>query len=259
MADTSIRTLSKHRILGAFLLTAVLVAGCGGGGDDDSAGGTTVPSSAPPSTTPAPATTAVTVPTGPDPVLQAKAEAAILQPDDFPLGWTEQPQEEGLFIELLWQELTTCLGVYDPSQVKAKATSPTFLRGIATQARSTVTYTAPASADAIAAALEGPMFQECATPAFDADVERSKPDGSTHGPSAVAPIETLEIGQKTLSWRVNVTVFLSDLEVRINQNFLVVFEPGGVVIPLFFLNPGSPFPPELQQQLIDKVTSRAAL
>jgi hypothetical protein len=47
--------------------------------------------------------------------------------------------------------------------------------------------------------------------------------------------------------------------VRINQNFMVVFEPGGVVIPFFFLNPGAPFPPELQQTVVDKVVARAAL
>jgi hypothetical protein len=128
--------------------------------------------------------------------------------------------------------------------------------GLATQARSTVEYGSEPSATAAANALSGPKFQDCANQAFKADVERSKPEGSTAGSVQVAPRDFGQFGQKTLAWRINATVNLQDLQVPLFQDFLVIFN-GGTVIRLFFLNPGSEFPQNLERMLVEKVVSRA--
>ncbi|MDQ6616541.1 MAG: hypothetical protein M3083_17815 [Actinomycetota bacterium] len=148
----------------------------------------------------------------------------------------------------------TCLGVADAPQ--AIATSPTYLQGLATQARATVEYTTESSATAIAAALAGPKFQGCTTDAFTADAKHSAPQGGTPGPSVVTPLAAPQVGQKVSASRINVTMNLQALKVLIFQDFLVVFN-GRTVVRFFFLNPGGGFPPTLEQSLIQKVVSKA--
>jgi len=224
------------------LAAALLLAGCKSGAH----GGTTTLPTGP--TSSAPPTT--------DAAKAAKAQAAVLQKDDFPTGWTTQPPDQGLNIEMVWQELTGCVGVQNLRPPLAVATSPTWLQGLATQARATVEYTTEPSASAVATALGSSRFDKCATDAFAADVNRSKPEGSTAGSVQVAPRDYQQYGQKTLAWRINATVNLSDLQVPLFQDFVVIFN-GGTVIRLFFLNPGSEFPQNLERSLVEKVVSRA--
>lgn len=242
-----------HRRLIPFFVAAFLVAGCGGGGDDGAdAGGTVVPGPGAP-TTAAPAPTPTT-----ESPMAAKARAAVFQTGDFPPGFQPQPEEpgQGLNIEGLWGELTRCLGVENTAQRTGMASSPTFLRGLATQARVTVEYTSDASAQALAAALAGPRFQSCANDAFNADVKRSAPEGGVPGPVAVAPLAAPPVVTSKISaFRITVTINLDELKVPLFQDFLVAFEKGAVV-RMFFLNPGSEFPPDLRNTLVQKVLSR---
>ncbi len=252
--------MQPHRALALLLVSTLFLAGCGGddGGDEDA--GTT--------TTEAPDTTETTDSTAPssdgqtpdgestDPARAAQAEAAILRMDDLPEGWELQHPEEGLGLEATWQDLMTCLGVEVADQPLGIATSPTFLRGLATQVRSTVEYLPDAQAQAIAAALDSPQFQQCATDAFAADAARSAPEGGVPGPVEVSPLDFPELGEQTFAWRVNVTIDLEGLEVPIFQDLVVVFA-GEAVSRLMFLNPGSEFPPELQRTLVETVVDRA--
>lgn len=230
-------------------------AGCSGGTTTVTA--TTVPSpkgsiATTPATTAPPATV--------DPLLVAKAAAAVFQPADFPFSYKAQPDDpqNGLHLETIWQNLTRCLGVQDSAPPPAVATSPTFLQGLATQAMATVEYTTASSAAAIAAALAGPMFQTCATDTFAANAKASAPQGATPGPATVTPLTpapTVPAGQKLFAYRINVTQNLTDLQVKLFQDCLVVIN-GATVIRMLFLNPGSPFPPDLEQLLVQKVVSR---
>jgi len=217
--------------------------------------GTTVPPPSARSTT----TTASTTTAAPstDSVLAARASAAVLQTADFPPGFTPQPEDpqNGLQIETVWQDLTHCLGVDSTAAPGTLATSPTFQRGIATQARATVEYLSDSSAAAISAALAGPKFQGCMTSAFTTNAKRSAPQGATPGPSVVTPLNVPQVGQKMFASRINVTMNLTDLPIGIFQDFLFVFQ-GGALIRLWFLNPGSAFPPALEQTLIQKVVGR---
>jgi hypothetical protein len=241
-----------RRGLGILSVLAFVLVACGGDGDGGGDGG----GAAPATTTTAPAATpSSTGGGGSDPAKLAKAKAAVLQMSDFPPGWSTHDPQEGLNIEMVWEELTRCVGGQAPAPL-AKATSETYLMGLATQARSTVEYTTEAAAAASAAALAGPKFQGCAADAFKADVERSKPEGSTAGSVQVAPRDFPPLGQRTLAWRINATVNLDDLQVPLFQDFLVIFN-GGTVIRLFFLNPGSEFPQMLERTLVEKVVSRA--
>jgi len=190
--------------------------------------------------------------------MTAKAKAAILQQADFPAGFPAQPDDpvQGLHVERLWGDLLTCLGV-PKAQPAGIATSPTFLRGIATQGTSTVEYLAPDAIAARTGALANPKFQACSTQAFATDLDKSKPEGSTPGTVVVSRRDSPPIAGATInSWRINASVHLADLEVRLFQDFLVIFK-GNAVIRLFFLNPGSDFPPDLERSLVEKVVSRA--
>ena len=250
--------VQRHRALGFLLVSTLLLAGCGEGDDGTEDAGTTT-------TTAASDTTETTAPASgdeatdrqsTDPEKAAQAEAAILRMEDLPEGWGEHHPEEGLGLEATWQDLNSCLGVEGPEQPLGIATSPTFLRGLATQVRSTVEYMPEAQAQEIAAALAGPEFEQCATEAFEEDVARSAPEGGVPGPVEVSPLEVPELGEQTLAWRINVTINLEGLEVPIFQDLVVVFD-GEAVSRLMFLNPGSEFPPELQRTLIETVVDRA--
>lgn len=236
------RTEARRSAAVLFTVVAALAAaGCGGG-----------------AATTAPASTAPTAPPTTDPAAAARAGAAVLQPGDFPTGWKALLPEDGggLGIDAVWQDITKCLGLVTPPPAGA-ATSPTFVRGLATQARSTVEYGSEASAASVASALAGPKFQGCAGAAFTADVKRSAPEGGIPGPVAVAPLALPSIAPaKTTTFRITVTINLGDLQVPLFQDFLVAYK-GGAVIRMFFLNPGSEFPQDLERTLVDKVVGRA--
>lgn len=252
--------VQRHRSLAVLLVCTVFLAGCGG--DDDSAdeAGTT--------TTAATSTTETTEETEPssdaepterqstDPAKAEQAEAAVLRMEDFPEGWEEQDPEAGLDLEETWHDLTSCLGVDGTEQPLGIATSPTFLRDLATQARSTVEYLPEPQAQEIATALAGPQLQQCATDAFAADAARSAPEGGVPGPVEVTPLEFPQLGEETFAFRANVTINLEGLEVPVFQDLVVVFD-GEALSRIVFINPGSEFPPELQRTLVQTVVDRA--
>ncbi len=259
LKPASCRT-KQNRVVLALVASAVLIAGCGGSGTNK-ATGTTAPASpasttAPATTEPAPTTTAVATI---DPGLAAKAQAAVLQTGDFPAGWEAKPDEPntGLQIEPLWKDLTDCLNVDNAGPAPAKATSPTFSPSVAYSTRSTVEYTTESSAAAIADAFAGPNAQDCETKAYKADADRSHPAGATPGPTTVAPLDLPKLGDKMTSFRANVTMNLSELQIFLFNDFVVIVKPGGAVIRQWFLKAGAAFPPALQQTLLQAVVSRA--
>jgi hypothetical protein len=136
------------------------------------------------------------------------------------------------------------------------ATSPTFLQGLATQARATVEYTTPSSVAAIEAGLAGPKIQGCAVAAFTVDAKHSAPQGATPGPSTLSPLTVPPLGLREFPFRVNVTMDLQSLQVPIFQDFLVIFN-GDTLIRAFFLNPGSGFRQDLEQSLLRATVARA--
>ncbi len=219
----------------ALVVVGVMAAACGGGGASSGPGRP-----------------------GTDQALIAKAQAATLQPADFTPGFAAQPEEpgQGLSIERVWQELTACLGVKVKGAPAGVATSPTYLRGLATQGRSTVEYTTEPNAAALATALAGPKAQACFTRVFAADVDRSKPEGAKPGPVTVTTRQVPPAGDKIMAWRINASVNLDELVVPLFQDFLVIFNKG-TVIRMFFLNPGAEFPQDLERSLLDKVVARA--
>lgn len=237
--------MRHHRALAPVLATVLLLAGCGGGDAGEGATGTTT--SAPTSSAPAPVSA--------DPAKEAQAKAAVLQDADFPPGWQQQEPEEGLDLETTWRDLTACVGVEGAGETLAIATSPTFLRGLATQARSTVEYMPEPQAQSVAAALDGPKFQECATKAFAEDAGRNAPEGGKPGPVEVKPLEFAELGERTFAWRATFNLALGDMQVPIVQDLVAVFDEGAVS-RFMFLNPGSPFPEDLGRSLVETVVGR---
>lgn len=251
--------MKRQHAGGVLLLTAVFGAACGASEVKTGALPTTTTTTVAPTTTvttaPLPTTTTLL---STDPALAAKAKAAVLQPADFPTGFSPQPDEagSGLGLEQLWSDLLRCLGVTASAPPAGIAVSPTFMRGLATQSRTTVEYTTVAVATAVTTALNGPKADVCLTEAFGADVVRSKPEGSTAGPASVAKQAVPQAGQQSMGWRVRADVHLDDLVVPLYQDFEVVVDRG-TVIRAMFLNPGSEFPQDLEKSLVQKVVSRA--
>jgi hypothetical protein len=242
------------RPVAVLFFLALVAGGCSSGGSGaDQAGVSPVVSAATPETTPA------VTPTTSSAAMVAKAQAAVLQTTDFPPGFQPQADApgEGLDLERLWGELTGCLGLSNTAKGAAAATSPTFLRGLATQARATVEYAPDSTATALAGALGGQKFQSCAKEAFGADVKRSAPEGAVPGPVAVAALASPPpVGSKAFTYRINVTLDLEGLKVPLFQDFLVILDRGAV-IRMVFLNPGSEFPQDLERSLVEKVVARA--
>lgn len=247
----------------SLLVSTLLAAGCGGG--DGGGSTTTVPApevttTVPATTTAAPSTTAAAVTSSTAAAAAAnlgpKALAAIFQQADLPAGWKPvDPADPQLNLETVWTELTKCLAV-PATKPLGIATSPTYIRGLATQARSTVEYTTEAAATAFATALAAPKVQGCLTDAFNADVKRSAPEGGVPGPVAIASHNVGAVAPKTNAYRITAEISLSELKVPINQDFVVIFS-GGTIIRALFLNPGSEFPQDLEKSLLQKVVSRA--
>lgn len=236
--------MSIHRRLVVLSLSALLVAGCGGSGTKDAATTTTVTSKD------------LTNPASTNPSKTRAAKAAVLKQSDFPAGWKLQDPQDGLDVETMWRDLTRCLGVERKGRPLGLATSGTYLQNLATQTRSTVEYMPTSAIKAVSAALAGPKFNDCATKAFTADTIRNAPDGGTPGPVTVTPLTFAPLGQSTSASRANVTMTLGDLPVPINQDLIVVFN-GQAVTRMMFLNPGRPFPPDLQRSLVQQVVGRA--
>jgi hypothetical protein len=244
------------------LLLSIVVSACGGG-SSKTGSGTTLP---PPTVASTTTSTTVAAPPTTNAALVAKATAALFQPTDFPAAFKPQPDQGGtcpadpnincssLSLETIWHDILTCLAVADTPQ--AVATSATYLEGLATQARATVEYSTADSASAVEAAVTGPMFQPCVIKAFTADAKRSAPSGATPGAVTVAPLAAPQVGQKVSATRLNVTMNLSALPIKLYQDFVVVFN-GGTIVRMFFLNPGSGFPSTLEQSLLQKVVTAA--
>jgi hypothetical protein len=245
--------VGRFRRIGAgFVAFAFLAVGCSGGGTTTTSSGPTTTSTTPPATTvtSGPATTA-------DPAIVAKAMTAVLQTGDFPYGYQAQPPDPNgnLQVDVLWGDMTHCLGLPGPLAGHV-AYSPTYKLGLATQAVSAVEYTTSSATAAIAAAVGGSAFMGCATAAFNANAKRVAPQGATPGPAALSPLNVAPVGDKMFAFRVNITQNLSDLQVPIFQDFYVIIN-GVTVSRLWFLQPGSPFPPDLEQSLVQKVVTRA--
>jgi hypothetical protein len=245
--DAKVVDMRGFRGVALLSVLALMGGGCTGGGSGTEKAEVS-PIAAPGD--PAPPTT--------EAPMVVKAKAAVLQTSDFPPGFQPQPDEpgEGLSLETLWADLTRCLGVDSTAKSGGAATSPTFLRGLATQARATVEYAPEPTATAIAAALGGQKYQGCAKETFGADVKRSAPQGAVPGPVAIAPLAAPSVAARTFTSRVTVTLDLEGLKVPLFQDFLVIFDRGAV-IRMLFLNPGSEFPQDLERSLVEKVVARA--
>lgn len=249
----------KTRLLVACSGVAVLLAGCGGDADTSTAASTTMgdmPNMPNMTTTSAPAAGGTATTAAQDTAKTASAKAAVVQLTDLPAGFKEQLPEDGLDQEATFQALTTCLGV--SARGVGSASSPTYVRGIATQVASTVEYVPMPAVQAMAMAFAGSdKLTSCSKEAFTADVKRNAPEGATPGPVEVAPLEFPQLGQLTSASRTTTTMQLpGGPAIPITQDLIIVFK-GEAVSRLTFLNPGAPFPADLQRALVEKVVSRA--
>lgn len=274
--------MKTHRSIALLFASAVLLAGCGGGGStegaSDIAAGAPPTTSAMPTTTnttvvappqqspPAPASTAaVLAPSAPAAVAPppevvgvtpAQAEAAVLQRRDLPDDWKAQDASDGLHVDVFWREVTGCLGLQGVEPPAAWAVSAGYMHGLATQARTMVEYRRSSANAEIAGALEGPAFKDCALRAIAADVDRSAPQGAVREGIDFAPLNMARAGERTISWRAITTVNVDGLRVPLHQDFVVAFK-GQAVVPMAFLSPGSPFPPDLEGSLVQTLVSRS--
>ena len=190
---------------------------------------------------------------------QARAEAAVLTLADLPAGWKAFAEADRPDHGPTFEALASCLGVQDPDQdAVGAAMSPTFVAGLATQVTSKVAYSpSPERAREVASAYTGDKFTGCAQQAFAGDVTRNAPPGATAKDVQVAPLEFPPLGDSTAAHRVTATIEIMGGSLPLFMDFVAVFE-GEAVSRLVFLNPGSPFPAELQRSLTEKVVTRAS-
>ena len=235
------------RLLVSVVLSAVLLAACGNGDDgasstgtDDSAGEQAGEQA------------------GEEPGEEARAEAAVLALADLPAGWRAQAEEDRPDHDTTWQALASCLETEDPGRTAVAAvTSPTFVSGVATQVTSSVAYLgSEEQVQAVAAAYTGEQFMACASEAFAGDVERNAPPGATVSDVEVAAFEFPDVGDAVAAHRVMARIDLGEVTVPLVMDVVTIFD-GRAMSRMVFLNPGDPFPEELQRSLTEKVVGRA--
>ncbi|HEV2369877.1 MAG TPA: hypothetical protein VGR90_08365, partial [Acidimicrobiales bacterium] len=118
-----------------------------------------------------------------------------------------------------------------------------------------VEYTTQSASSAIQAAIAGPKFNSCMTSAFTTDAKASAPQGATPSPVAISALTAPAVGDKASATRINVSMNLGGgLVIKLYQDFIVVFK-GTAIARFFFLNPGGPFAPDLEQSLLTKVVN----
>ncbi|HUQ63206.1 MAG TPA: hypothetical protein VM121_05600 [Acidimicrobiales bacterium] len=276
-APATMTTAARLRCAGLVAVITVALAGCGGGGNEGQkvAAVTTVPPLETTTTVPVTTTTLppvggdTTVPPAPAPtppapaapapartVTAAEAEASVLQASDVPADWVTQPAEESLHLDLIWQEVTGCLGLGGLEQPMAWAVSAGYTHGLAQAARTMVQYRSEAANRSISDALAGPGAAQCLLQTFSADVDRSAPEGAVREKIDLASLDLAPLGQQTYAWRISAVLNLNGLKVPVHQDFLVAFK-AEAVIPMLFLDVGSPFDSGLERSLAEAVVSRA--
>ncbi len=266
--------MGTRQVLGWLTLSAVVIGACGDGDGgalseidpttttiaaapgSTTASSTAPASSGPPASTPgAAATTTTTTSLGPqDPAKLVLAKAATLQIADLGAPWQAKPEEERLDHETTWVELTACLGVPDSGQGQARAVSPTFTKGVATQATGAVELVPAGAAQRIATAFAGPKALGCAKDALTSDVRRNTPPGATIGTVEVTPGDVSGLGQLTVAYR-SVTPIDLGFPIQVFQDHVIVFK-GDAVTRVTFLNPGGSIPVDEQRMIVEKVVAR---
>ncbi|MEO7520093.1 MAG: hypothetical protein ABIY58_15190 [Acidimicrobiales bacterium] len=201
---------------------------------------------------------------GRPPLVQAKADAAVLKDSDLPDSWKRAAAADQLDEEATWGALTTCLGIGNAGATQAvalgevaRAQSPTHLTGQGTQVTSTVAYLATdQEMRRVTGAFAGPQLDDCSQQALSRAVAAGAPEGATPGPVEVAPLDLPPSGDVTSAHRATATVNVGGVKVPITMDYVVVFK-GISISRLLFVNPGEPFPQDLQRSLVAKVAGRA--
>ena len=251
------------------IVVVALAAGCGGDSDDEPSSGTTSP--------PGPATTSAP---GSDPRTpaqlaadRAQAEKAVLQPADFPSGWTGEPDtdETSPEEEAARGRFAACLGV-DRSFVGggaragAIAKSDDFEDDSNRSAQNTVTMVfSRERARQQFEIFSRPEARGCFEDFVDDAVEFSirnpgpgetAPPGVNFGEAHVDILRPTGLNTDSTGYRARVPVTAEGDTLDVIFDIVLALK-GRAGITMTFIGVGQPFPSALQTSLTNKVIERA--
>lgn len=195
----------------------------------------------------------------PDPAKdRAAAQRANLKAADLPASWRSEAQVDPPGTEEVENQIARCLGTTSPSsRATAEVESPKFTSGLATQARSVITFVKTKDeATKDAANFASDKFPDCAKEGFTKQVGVSAPEGSTVTDLTITDGKFAALGDRTVARRVTADIQVDptfSITVYVDLVLIVVDR---AEVDLTFVNPGSPFDEDLALELATKVVER---
>lgn len=225
------------------LTASILLAGCGGSSDEERAAGTPAPTAAATETAPPAATS--------DPAADEQiARASTLKAEDFPAGWTSEPDDQG----------DTDSGCEDWEAAKretsARYDADEFSKGDTTQVINTVyVYADEAAATGAFARMGTDETRTC----FGEELAKqlAAETDIQLGDVTDEPIEVEGVGDENAAGRLILPLKVEEATVELAIDLIFARTGRGVQL-LAFLNIQDPFDADLREQLtaagVDRLT-----
>jgi len=188
---------------------------------------------------------------------KAAAVKISLRQPDFPTGWTSAPHQVSPQETATLGQLTQCAGIADlAGHTSAMDRSPDFSMGQATSASSNVTFVkTDADASRDLGAFQSGKTPNCLKQAVMALVQQQLP-GATPANLEVRQLQFPTLKDGTAAYQASFTVAVAGTNLPVYADF-VYFRSGRAEDAMVTTNAGSPFDTKLEQELANKMASRA--
>ena len=193
---------------------------------------------------------------------KATARAIALRISDFPAGWTSTPHQESKDDPGMGKQFSDCMGLPVDKLIpdSESVDSPDFHTGSGADEKEVQNSVGIGSADDVDKAfdiLASDKLPQCFKEALDASLKKQPGlENATVGAAKVEPLSVGEFGEKTIAYRVSVTVSARGISLDVYIDFVFI-KVGNVGIMLSTQSLSQPFDNDLRTQLLNAVVDRA--
>ena len=189
---------------------------------------------------------------------KATADRVVLKQADFPLGWKATPHQSSPDDAASKKRFFECIGSSDPTPNEtADVRSPDFSQGQATQAASEMQFmrTSTGAVDALTA-LQGGKTVDCIKALIQEGAQKQLPAGTAVTDLTAAQLKFPTLKDGAAAVRVAFTIQTGGVNVPIYAD-AIYFRSGRAIVSLTTVNGGSPMDSKLEEDLAQKMASRA--
>ena len=185
-----------------------------------------------------------------------RARRLVVRITDLPAGWTSRPHQRTPEDEQVERELRACLGGGQIPTRTAEADSDDFANaGSQVTSRAVVAPTVEQARREHDRAAT-PEFSRCLTEVFRRRFQRSPPEGAALQDLRADRLSVPPVADGLVAHRLTITlsapqgnaVFYADLFVMRSER---------TSVSVNFVNPGSPFPADVERSVMDRLANRA--